>query len=406
MQNNNIAVLDHNYGLWYDRRRDDHERIRRRNGEVWGPFYEQAFARSGKETAWDGLSKYDLTKPNAWYWARLQEFAEKGSEKGLVLFHQNYFQHNILEAGAHWVDFPWRSANNINSTDFPEPVPFAGDKRIFQAELFYDTDHPVRRELHKNYIRQCLNALAEYGNVIHLTSAEFTGPLHFVEFWLDEISLWQQKTGKKALIALSTTKDVQDAVLNDSKRAKVVDIIDIRYWHYKNDGATYAPEGGKNLAPRQHARLEKVGKVTFHEAYKAVKEYRDKFPEKPVIYNAQNYGQMAWAVFMAGGSLPGIPKIKDSDFLKDALKMDHSMEENGKFILGKSDIGAIIYSQTDEKSFTIQLPSGTYQLKSINEKTGEISMLNKKIRIKNSYTINRDNQFGNIYWFKRLDSGK
>ena len=35
MKRNNILVFDQNYGLWYDRRRDDHERIRRRDGDVW-----------------------------------------------------------------------------------------------------------------------------------------------------------------------------------------------------------------------------------------------------------------------------------------------------------------------------------------------------------------------------------
>ena len=43
----------------------------------------------------------------------------------------------------------------------------------------------------------------------------------------------------------------------------------------------------------------KVGKVTFDEAYRAVSEYRKKFPEKAVTYYAQNYPDMAWAVFMA-----------------------------------------------------------------------------------------------------------
>ena len=89
-----------------------------RDGDVWGPFYEQPFGRSGQETAWEGLSKYDLKRPNAWYWSRLKEFAEKGNKDGLLLFHENYFQHNILEAGAHWVDSPWRSSNNINQTGF------------------------------------------------------------------------------------------------------------------------------------------------------------------------------------------------------------------------------------------------------------------------------------------------
>jgi hypothetical protein len=64
-----------------------------------------------------------------------------------------YFQHNILEAGAHWVDCPWRPANNLNATDFPEPPPFRDSdgrepptyeagKRIFMAEQFYDVTHP------------------------------------------------------------------------------------------------------------------------------------------------------------------------------------------------------------------------------------------------------------------------
>ena len=115
----------------------------------WPPFYELPFARSGQVTAWDGLSRYDLTHYNPWYWRRLNDFADICDHRGLVLFHQNYFQHNILEAGAHWADFPWRTANNINETGFPEPPFYAGDKRIFMAEQFYDVTHPVRRALHR-----------------------------------------------------------------------------------------------------------------------------------------------------------------------------------------------------------------------------------------------------------------
>ena len=48
-----------------------------------------------------------------------------------------------------------------NQTDMPEPVPFAGDKRIFVADIFYDISHPVRRELHRKYIRQCLDNFAD-----------------------------------------------------------------------------------------------------------------------------------------------------------------------------------------------------------------------------------------------------
>lgn len=393
-----IAVLDHNYGLWYERRRDDHERIRRRDGDVWAPFYEQPFARSGEGSAWDGLSKYDLTRPNEWYWGRLGEFAEKGAEAGKLLFNEHYFQHNILEAGAHWVDSPWRSTNNINSTDFPEPVPFAGDKRIFVADMFYDVNHPTRRDLHRNFIRMNLDKFADDPNVVHLISAEFTGPQHFVEFWLDVIKEWEQETGKDAKIALSTTKDVQDAILANPKYADVVDIIDIRYWHYKTDGL-YAPEGGKNLAPRQHARKMKVGKVTFKEAYKAVSEYRKKFPGKAVTYYAQNYPDMAWAVFMAGGSLPGIP-VKDAAFLADAAQMEIIDSASDDFkILGKAD-GAIVYSQ-GANSISLDLASGKYRITAFNPKTGEAKVINKGVKVKGAYTFEAP-EGTSVYWFKKL----
>ena len=377
MKQKNILVFDQNYGLWYDRRRDDHERIRRRDGDVWGPFYEQPFGRSGQGTAWEGLSKYDLKRPNAWYWSRLKEFAEKGSKDGLLLFHENYFQHNILEAGAHWVDCPWRSSNNINETGFPEPVPFAGDKRIFVADMFYDISHPVRRELHRQYIRQCLNNFADNSNVIQLTSAEFTGPLHFVQFWLDVIAEWEAETGKKAKVALSTTKDVQDAILADPKRAAVVDVIDIRYWHYKKDGI-FAPEGGKNMAPRQHMRKMKVGKITFNEAYKAVSEYRRKFPQKAVTFYAQNYPSMGWAV----------------------MEVEETNTDQYKKLV-KSDTGNIIYSKSGTE-IPIHLSSGKYVLKYIHPDSGKVDIINKSLKIKGLYTLKVPDKKEGIYWFHKL----
>ncbi len=89
------VILEHHWGLWYDRRRDDHEMIRRIDGEVWGPFYEQPWARSGQGIAWDGLSKYDLERFNTWYFSRLNQFASECELKGLILLQQMYFQHNI-----------------------------------------------------------------------------------------------------------------------------------------------------------------------------------------------------------------------------------------------------------------------------------------------------------------------
>ncbi len=345
MERQRVVALDHNYGLWYDRRRDDHERIRRADGDTWPPFYEQPFARSGKDTAWDGLSKYDLTKYNHWYWDRLKRYADLADEKGLVLIHQNYFQHNIIEAGAHNVDFPLRPINNINHTGFPEPTPYAGDKRIFMAEQFYDTTNAVRHDLHRAFIRQCLDNFTGNTGVIQLIGAEFTGPLHFVQFWVDNIHQWEIEKRHHEIIGLSTTKDVQDSILADAARAVTIDLIDIRYWYYQQDGKAYAPVGGENLAPRQYERFLKPKRPSFEEVYHSVKEYRLRYPTKAILYSAEGCDSFGWAVFIAGGSLANIPAM-DPRLLNAAtamLPVDLPGQPQGQWALGGKD-GYIVYA--------------------------------------------------------------
>jgi hypothetical protein len=390
MGRDKAVMFSQNYGLWYDLRRDDHERVRRSDGDVWVPFYEQSFARSGVGTAWDGLSKYDLTRLNPWYIYRLKEFAEKGAQKGMLLFNEHYFQHNILEAGAHWVDCPWRTVNNINDTDFPEPVPFTGDKRVFMADYFYDTTHKVRSALHKQYIWNMLDAFADEPNVIHSIGFEFTGPLHFVEFWLDTVNEWETRNGRHATIALAVNKDVQDSILADKERAKVVDIIDIEQWYYNSKGL-YAPQGGVNMAPRQYARKIKRGPVSFADAYRSVSEYRQKYPEKAVFYYAANYPEMAWAVFMAGGSCPGIP-VNDHDFLAAAAQMNQSQAENGNYIL-QNNHGAVVYKNADEATM-VTVDAGRYDINKVDSKSGIISPIKRNVPINGSYAI----EGKGIYW--------
>ncbi|WP_245859946.1 DUF6298 domain-containing protein [Spirosoma aerolatum] len=405
MKADNILAIDHNYGLWYDRRRDDHERIRRMDGDVWAPFYELPFARSGKETAWDGLSKYDLTKYNAWYWNRLRQYADLADQKGLILIHENYFQHNIIEAGAHYADFPWRPANNINHTGFPEPVPYAGDKRIFMAEQFYDVSHPVRRALHRAYIRKCLDNFTGNTGVVQLIGAEFTGPLPFVQFWLDVIGEWQKETGRKATIGLSTTKDVQDAILADVKRASLVNLIDIRYWYYQANGTAYAPAGGQNLAPRQHARLTPPKKTSFEQVYRAVCEYRQKFPEKAVTYASDSYDSMGWAVLMAGGSMPNVPPVTDPQFLTDATQMqpmELPQKPANQWAMGSEKTGYIIYVEGNTPvELDLTKSVGSFSVSYINPKTGVLTKSKEAVKGGGMVSLKKQSDGPEVIWVKK-----
>ena len=256
------------------------------------------------------------------------------------------------------------------------------------AEQFYDVTNPVRRKIHQGFIRKSLENFKENSNVIQLTSAEYTGPLHFMQFWLDEVQKWKDETGKKAIIGLSATKDVQDAILNDAQRLKTVELIDIRYWYYKEDGSAYAPEGGKNLAPRQHARKLKTGKETEDQVYRAVREYREKYPEKVILYSTDASPKFGWPALMAGASLPNIPQIKLPEFYSALSEM--------KFVAGTTFSDSLWKLENKGKSYLFYLKNnqdisidlsnykGDFEVYTINAASGE---LNKKVNIKGGKSV-------------------
>lgn len=353
------AAVRHHYGLWYDRRRDDHQMIRRADAAVWAPFYELPWARSGTGRAWNGLTKYDLTKFNPWYFGRLREFAIHAQIHGILLINAMYFQHNILEAGAHWADFPWRPANCIQDTGFPEPPEYVGGKRVFMAEAFYDVTHPVRRDLHRRYIRQCLANLADAPNVIHNIGEEYTGPLHFMQFWLDTAAEWRRETGKHPLLALSAPKDVQDAILTDAVRAAEIDAIDFKYWWLSPKGL-YAPPGGQNLAPRQSEREWKGGPPTDATLATMAAEYRLKHPDKAILCD---FPQAGWAYLCAGGSLANLPRTTDHALLAAAAKMKPHAIPAGHALRG------------DGPEFLLWLPSGAKPEMDLSQEKGMLEVL-------------------------------
>lgn len=295
-------------GLWYDRRRDEHSVARRDDGEVFGPFFESPWARSGQGKAWDGLSKYDLSKFNPWYFSRLRELADDCAAKGLVLVYQAYCNHNVEEAAAHWAEYAWRSANNINEVGFPEPPNWEGatQSRHHIADEFYDIDNPVRRPLHVAYIRHILDVLGDEPNFILTLGYQFAGPLPFQQFFIDTVAAWEKEHGKHIRLQLETSKAVTDAILADAARAKYVDIIDTRYWQYLDTGELFAPDGLAKLAFRE-LRTNKFGRDAImptkaEYVYKQIREYRDKFPDKAVVAGHGGFGPIP--VLMAGGASP------------------------------------------------------------------------------------------------------
>ncbi len=307
MRERGTPFFQHWPGLWYDRRRDDHLRVDRTDANCWAPFYEMPWARSGQGVASDGLSQYDLTKFNPWYFARLREFARLCGARGLVLYHNLYNTHNVLETSAHWVDFPWRPANNINGTPLPEPLPPDPKGGVHLANEFYDAANPALRALHRAFIRHSLDQLGDQPNVIHGLAFQYAGPLAFQQFFQDTVAEWEREHGRRLRLALTTGKNVTDAILADPVRAAQIAVIDQRYWQYRPDGELWAPEAGINLAFREinSAKWGKAGgdtppPTTAAMVYRQVREYRDRFPDKAIV--AHDSGNGPVPILMAGGA--------------------------------------------------------------------------------------------------------
>ncbi|HEX8138088.1 MAG TPA: DUF6298 domain-containing protein [Pyrinomonadaceae bacterium] len=293
-------------GLWYDRRRDEHSITKREDGNVWAPFYEMPWARSGRGVAWDGLSLYDLTRFNPWYFERTREFASLCNERGLVYYHSLYNTHNLLETTAHWVDFPWRPANNTNDTGLPEPPPIEEKNTIHVANQFYDVGEARRRALHRAYILKTLDELGPQPNIIFIPAFQYAGPAGFQQFFLQTVAEWERAKRRKVRVALVASKDVTDAVLSDPALERQIAIIDMRYWQYRPDGSLWAPKGGQNLAFREMITKD-FGRsgdtpppTTPAQLYRQVREYRDRFPAKAVV--AWHSGVGPIPILMAGGA--------------------------------------------------------------------------------------------------------
>ena len=203
------------------------------------------------------------------------------------------------------------------------------------------------------------------------------------------------------LVALSCTRDVQDSIMADPRLAKVVDIIDIRYWHYNTNGL-WAPQGGRNMAPRQWMRKMPAGKTGFEEVYRAVSECRRLYPDKAVTYYSQQYPENGWAVLFAGGSLPNIPiRITEATPLQQTLLADlchmNAMTGQGCLLLGNPALGYLIHTQEGKVETSVE--PGQYDMYAINARTGAITSMVSKTTLGGTYTTETDK--GQILWLRR-----
>ncbi len=390
------AVFTHHYGLWYDRRRINHNFYGSPElsaDDATPPFMEMPWARSGQGRDWNGLSKYDLTRFNPWFFSRVKEFADLADAQGRILYHNFYFQHFLQETRAHYVDFPWRPVNCLQATDMPDENP--------AGSAFYDVSHPVRRDLHRRYIRHCLDVLKDNANVVYGIDREYSGPLPFVEFWLDTIAEWEKENGKKVLIALEVPKAEMDALLADPVRGPRVTAIDFHHWFYRPDGSLFTIVGGINEAPREQsvnilsekqvadlrARSTYPGNIVnspeFQRAtqttragtpalrYRAVREYRDAFPDLVILRRNDEFPAFTAALERA------IPRAERAQTRPAALVHSHP---ESTWCMAAPGRAYLVYSMAGETAaLDLTHESGSFALAWLDSAGGELRAASEEV---------------------------
>ena len=293
-------------GLWYEHRRDAHNTFRQPNGDVWAPFYEMPWARSGKAAAWDGLSLFDVSRYNPWYFDRHREFIKLAGQQGLIVYVNLYNNHDVNEIGPHWIDYAWRPANNVNDTGLPEPPPLKPNNRNDVGSQFFRVDYAPLRKLHHDYIFHTLDELGDLPNVIFTAAYQYAGPLAFEQFLQDTIAEWEKQHNHRIHIALVTGKNTTDAILADPVRSKQISVVDMRYWEYQPDGTLFAPDAGQNRAFRELITEHFPGytdtppPTTPEMVYREVREYRDRFPNIALLPMEEGAGPLP--ILMGGGA--------------------------------------------------------------------------------------------------------
>jgi Family of unknown function (DUF6298) len=411
-------------GLWYEHRRDAHNTFHQADGNVWAPFYEMPWARSGKGVAWDGLSLYDVSRYNSWYFARHREFIRLAGQQGMIVYVNLYNNHDVNEIGPHWIDYAWRPANNINDTGLPEPPPLKPNNRNDVGTQFFSVDYGPLRKLHHDYIFHTLDELGDLPNVIFTAAYQFAGPIAFEQFLQDTIAEWEKLHNRQVKIALVTGKNTVDAILSDPVRSKQVSVVDMRYWEYRPDGTLFAPDAGQNKAFRELITEHFPGytdtppPTTPEMVYKQVREYRDKHPNIALLPMEEGAGPLP--ILMAGGAsqsslrggivmspvavqnAPGIPgapprsrvsttperrensedKIVDKfvaeNLANDLMRMgpEDGVVEDGahNWVLGGDTTDALLIDARAGESFKLvkALPHASYKGMWFNPATGEI----------------------------------
>jgi len=120
----------------------------------------QPWQRTGPGEAADGKPRFDLTRLDETYFARLRERVEQAAERGIYVSVMLFEGHCVQFAEEVWEFHPFAGANNVNGIEGDAD----GDGRGLE---FYTLDVPEVTRLQEAYVRKVIDTVGDLDNVLY-----------------------------------------------------------------------------------------------------------------------------------------------------------------------------------------------------------------------------------------------
>ncbi len=160
------------------------------------------YLRTGPGLALDGEPRFDLTRLNPEYFARLRERAQACAERGIylsVMFFQGFslYDCGLGQGGNPWRGHPFHVANNVNGLDVNPQNP--DDGRITHTLRL-----PEVTRLQEQYVERVVTELAALDNVLYeIANESWGGSIEWQYHLIDFVHQTERRLGVRHPVGMT-----------------------------------------------------------------------------------------------------------------------------------------------------------------------------------------------------------
>jgi hypothetical protein len=131
-----------------------------------------------------------------------------------------------------------------------------------------------------------------------------------------------------------------------------------------------------------------------------VREYRQQFPAKAVLYSADGADAFGWAALLAGGSLASVPRVADARFaaaVAGMVPLELPGKPAGQWAIGDGKTSLMLYRES-ATPLDLTALSGTFSVRRIDPKTGAVTEKKETVKAGPAVTLASQGSGAEVLW--------